>query len=103
MSTYVLYILQGIPLGLAAAVPYLLQSDQKTVSYQSQATFSLVTWPFSLKLAWAPIVDSLYSSRIGRRKTWLIPVQYAIGIDLLILARYVDHWLGRTPGNPWVL
>ncbi|CAH8444129.1 unnamed protein product [Heterobilharzia americana] len=96
-----LYILQGIPLGLAAAVPYLLQSDQKTVSYQSQATFSLVTWPFSLKLAWAPIVDSLYSSRIGRRKTWLIPVQYAIGIDLLILARYVDHWLGRTPSNPW--
>ncbi|CAH8824672.1 unnamed protein product [Trichobilharzia szidati] len=96
-----LYILQGIPLGLAAAVPYLLQSDPKTINYQLQATFSFVTWPFSLKLAWAPIVDSLYSSRIGRRKTWLIPVQYAIGIDLLILARYIDHWLGRTSDNPW--
>ncbi|CAH8435129.1 unnamed protein product [Schistosoma turkestanicum] len=96
-----LYILQGIPLGLSSAVPYLLQADPKTVNYQSQAAFSFAFWPFSLKLAWAPIVDSLYSSRIGRRKTWLIPVQYALGINLIIIALYVNQWLGRTPDNPW--
>uniref|UniRef100_A0A3Q0KI05 Solute carrier family 33 (Acetyl-CoA transporter, putative) n=1 Tax=Schistosoma mansoni TaxID=6183 RepID=A0A3Q0KI05_SCHMA len=96
-----LYILQGIPLGLSSAVPYLLQSDPKSANYQSQAAFSFAFWPFSLKLAWAPIVDSLYSSRIGRRKTWLIPIQYALGINLLIIALYVNQWLGRTPDNPW--
>ncbi|THD19192.1 Acetyl-coenzyme A transporter 1 [Fasciola hepatica] len=96
-----LYMLQGVPLGLGAAVPYMLQSDINTASYATQATFSIAIWPFSLKLAWAPLVDAVYSSRIGRRKTWLIPVQCAIGIDLLILASHVDHWFGREPDNPW--
>lgn len=90
---------QGIPLGLASAVPYILQSGR--TDYQLQATFSLSIWPFSLKVLWAPIVDSVYSSRFGRRKSWLIPVQYAIGLTLLVLASHVDSWLGRVPGDPW--
>ncbi len=92
---------QGIPLGLAAAIPYFLQSDAHTASYKYQAIFSWVFWPFSLKLAWAPIVDSLYIARLGRRKTWLIPVQYALGIDLFVLASRVDTWLGRAEGQRW--
>lgn len=44
-----------------------------------QALFSLAAWPFSLKLLWAPLVDALYIQRIGRRKSWLIPVQYLMG------------------------
>lgn len=60
-----LYVLQGIPLGLAGSVPLILQS--RNVSYSDQAFFSFVFWPFSLKLLWAPLVDSLYFSRFGRR------------------------------------
>lgn len=60
-----LYVLQGIPLGLAGSVPLILQS--RNVSYTDQAFFSFVFWPFSLKLLWAPLVDSLYFSRFGRR------------------------------------
>ena len=66
---FFLYLLQGIPLGLAASIPLLLQN--RKVSYKEQAEFSFVYWPFSLKLLWAPIIDSLYSSRMGRRKTWV--------------------------------
>nr|VZI32592.1 unnamed protein product [Spirometra erinaceieuropaei] len=91
----------GIPLGLAAAIPYLLQSDAHTANYKYQAIFSWVFWPFSLKLAWAPIVDSLYFRRLGRRKSWLIPIQYAIGIDLFVLAGKVNAWLGRPAGQNW--
>lgn len=70
-----LYLLQGIPLGLISAIPLLLQN--RHVSYKEQAEFSLVYWPFSLKLLWAPIVDSLYYSQMGRRKTWVtITVHY---------------------------
>ena len=79
-----LYVLQGIPLGLAGAMPMLLQT--RKVAYKDQATFSLVFWPFSMKLLWAPIVDTVYFSRFGRRKSWLVPVQYLIGIFLLILS-----------------
>nr|XP_008197242.1 PREDICTED: acetyl-coenzyme A transporter 1 [Tribolium castaneum]XP_971594.2 PREDICTED: acetyl-coenzyme A transporter 1 [Tribolium castaneum] len=87
-----LYTLQGIPLGLSSAIPMILQN--RGVSYKQQAEFSFVTWPFSLKLLWAPLVDSIFSTRVGRRKTWLIPTQYLIGAFMLLLSGHVDQWLG---------
>ena len=87
-----LYILQGIPMGLAGSIPMLLQS--RHVGYKQQALFSVVSWPFTLKLLYAPIVDSLYSSRIGRRKTWMVPMQYLIGVTMLLLSCWVDALLG---------
>lgn len=57
-------------------------------------------WPFSIKLLWAPIVDTLFSSRIGRRKTWLIPTQYLIGAFMLLLSQYVELWLGSKNVAP---
>lgn len=66
-----LYFLQMIPIGLTGALPYILSS--RHVSYSDQGTFSFAFWPFSLKLLWAPIVDSLFIRKFGRRKSWLIP------------------------------
>ena len=88
-----LYVLQGIPLGLAGAMPMLLQA--RKVAYKDQATFSLVFWPFSMKLLWAPIVDTVYLSSFGRRKTWLVPVQYLIGIFMLVLSTVSNLWQDR--------
>ena len=93
-----LYILQGIPMGLSASIPMVLQSRQ--VGYKQQATFSFVTWPFSIKLLWAPIVDSFYSERVGRRKTWLIPSQYLIGLSMMALSYQVGSLLGDDGGEP---
>lgn len=95
---FFLYTLQGIPLGLAAAIPMILQNHG--VSYRQQAEFSFVQWPFSLKLLWAPIVDSMYSTRIGRRKSWLIPTQYLIGAFMLLLSNHVDDWIGKDGSEP---
>lgn len=86
-----LYFLQGIPLGLKASLPYILSSRKAT--YANQALFSLAHWPFSLKLLWAPIVDSVYSKSIGRRKSWLVPVQYLIGFFMLFYADFVHNIL----------
>lgn len=90
-----LYVLQGIPIGLSSAVPLLLQN--RKVSYSDQALFSFVTWPFSLKLLWAPIVDSVFWRRLGRRKSWLVPIQLGIGIFMLILSRSVESLLNDDP------
>ena len=84
----VLYFLQGIPLGISAAVPMMLAS--KNISYSQQAMFSLVYWPFSIKLLWAPVVDVLYVNSVGRRKSWLIPVQLLLGVVLLLLGSSID-------------
>ncbi|XP_008485771.1 acetyl-coenzyme A transporter 1-like [Diaphorina citri] len=94
---FLLYLLQGVPLGLCAAIPMILQN--KHVTYKDQAGFSFTTWPFSLKLLWAPIVDSVYNPRIGRRKTWLIPTQYLIGLFMLVLSYHISDWLEQTTPN----
>uniref|UniRef100_A0A8C5F6C6 Solute carrier family 33 member 1 n=1 Tax=Gadus morhua TaxID=8049 RepID=A0A8C5F6C6_GADMO len=86
-----LYVLQGIPLGLAGSIPLIMQS--KSVSYKDQAFFSFVFWPFSLKLLWAPLVDALYFSRFGRRKSWLVPTQYLLGLFMIYLSVTVDSLL----------
>lgn len=95
-----LYVLQGIPLGLAGSIPLILQS--KSVSYKDQAFFSFVFWPFSLKLLWAPLVDALYFSRFGRRKSWLVPTQYLLGLFMLYLSFTVDSLL-QSEGGPEVV
>ncbi|XP_026822981.1 acetyl-coenzyme A transporter 1-like [Rhopalosiphum maidis] len=89
---FLLYIMQGLPLGIVNVIPILLQS-KRNVTYNEQTLFSLTGWPFSLKLLWAPLVDALYIHKIGRRKSWLIPVQFSIGICFFYLADNINDLL----------
>eukprot|EP00457_Paulinella_chromatophora_P003459 gb/GEZN01003467.1/.p1 GENE.gb/GEZN01003467.1/~~gb/GEZN01003467.1/.p1 ORF type:complete len:541 (+),score=72.38 gb/GEZN01003467.1/:227-1849(+) len=93
-----LYTLQGIPMGLSVSVPLLLQA--RKVTYSQQAVFSLVSWPFSLKLLWAPVVDAVYSDSFGRRKSWLIPVQLGCGVLMLAVATRMEDLLGSKDEPP---
>ncbi|KAJ1922987.1 hypothetical protein IWQ60_006161 [Tieghemiomyces parasiticus] len=87
----VLYLLQGVPVGLAfGSVPFLLKAK---LSYAQIAVFSLASYPYSLKLLWSPIVDSMYVPSFGRRKTWIVPIQLAIGFLCLWLSTTVDSYL----------
>jgi MFS transporter, PAT family, solute carrier family 33 (acetyl-CoA transportor), member 1 len=57
-----------------------------------------------VKILWAPIIDSVYIKKIGRRKTWLIPSQILIGLSMLYLAQKVDGWFGEdSTQKPQVL
>lgn len=88
-----LYTLQGLPIGLSEAIPLLLSN--RNVAYEEQAKFNFVYYPFSMKLIWAPIVDSCFFARFGRRKSWLIPAQCVIGVTMLIASQYVDRLVGK--------
>jgi MFS transporter, PAT family, solute carrier family 33 (acetyl-CoA transportor), member 1 len=81
-------------MGLSASIPMIMK--EKGASYQALSLFSLVSIPFSLKLLWAPLVDSLYLSSIGRRKTWLVPVQLLCGALMLFAAQKVDSWMDHV-------
>lgn len=63
-------------------------------AYNSQAIFALCSWPFSLKLLWAPIVDACFSKRFGRRKSWLVPIQLIAGMLMVGGSDYVERELG---------
>ncbi|KAG8692539.1 hypothetical protein FRC11_003551, partial [Ceratobasidium sp. 423] len=83
-----LYLIQGIPIGLAfGSVPFLLKSK---LSYSQLGVFSLATYPYSLKLFWSPIVDSVFSPAIGRRKSWIVPMQFIIGSLMLWMSVHVQ-------------
>eukprot|EP00931_Biecheleriopsis_adriatica_P017957 TRINITY_DN12709_c0_g1_i2.p1 TRINITY_DN12709_c0_g1~~TRINITY_DN12709_c0_g1_i2.p1 ORF type:complete len:504 (+),score=103.70 TRINITY_DN12709_c0_g1_i2:63-1574(+) len=92
----VLYTLQGIPLGLGRVVPMILKD--RGASYSELGTYSWQSWPFSLKLLWAPLVDVLYIKQIGRRKTWMVPCQLLIGAIMLYASTCLDSLLyGEKP------
>jgi hypothetical protein len=88
-----LYFLQGIPIGLASSLPLLLSS--KGASFSEQALFSLASWPYSLKLLWAPVVDSLYTSRwaLGQRKSWIVPCQLLTGAVMITMGERVGDFI----------
>jgi predicted MFS family arabinose efflux permease len=48
-----------------------------------------------VKLLWAPIVDSIYFKKFGRRKTWLIPVQLLIGILMFSTANIAQKLIDQ--------
>lgn len=86
-----LYFLQGIPMGLASgSVPFLLKAH---VSYSDIGTFSLAMFPYSLKLLWSPIVDAMWSPKLGRRKSWILPMQTMSGLGMVWLGRSVEKML----------
>lgn len=87
-----LYFIQGIPIGLAfGSVPFLLKSNNLT--YSQVGLFSLASYPYSLKLIWSPIVDSCYSATIGKRRSWIIPIQFISGISLIFIGFQIDSWI----------
>lgn len=90
----VLYALQGIPMGLCGSIPLILK--EKGISYEGLSLFSLVSLPFSLKLLWAPLVDSCYIPSVGRRKSWLIPGNFKLMIDIALEYSLIFFFLGSV-------
>ena len=88
-----LYMLQGVPMGLCGSIPLILK--EKGASYEALSLFSLVTIPFSMKILWAPMVDSYYIAKFGRRKSWLIPIQMLCGIMMIMGSSSVKLWLNE--------
>lgn len=95
-----LYFLQGIPMGLASgSVPFLLK---KHLSYGQIGVFSLAVYPYSLKLLWSPIVDAVWNPRIGRRKSWIMPIQMFSGFGMIYLGSRIKEMMvsaGASDGS----
>ncbi|CAF0837602.1 unnamed protein product [Adineta steineri] len=87
----VLYVLQGVTLGIADVISLYVASNGAT--WKQQSALTLIMYPFSLKLLWAPLIDVLYIRQLGRRQTWLLPIQIILGIMFIILSFYLEQLL----------
>ena len=98
------YFLQMIPLGLNRSISLILGSRNAT--YGAQGTFSFVSWPYSLKIIWAPIVDTLYIKRFGRRRSWIIPLNLLITVFMFSFGnlsnRLLYHSESQTGMNYYI-
>jgi len=89
-----LYFLQGIPMGLAGgSVPFLLKNY---LSYGQIGIYSLASYPYSLKLLWSPIVDAIWSTRVGRRKSWILPIQTLSGFGMIWLGSKAESMMVKA-------
>lgn len=92
-----LYFLQGIPMGLATgSVPFILKDH---MSYSQIGIFSLASYPYSLKLLWSPIVDAVWTPKLGRRKSWIMPIQMLSGVGMIWLGGRVKDMMESAGAN----
>jgi MFS transporter, PAT family, beta-lactamase induction signal transducer AmpG len=79
---FMLYLSQGLPFGFqATALPVLLR--EQGVSLAAIGFAGALALPWFLKPLWAPLVDRYWSARIGRRRSWIIPLQALMVFTML--------------------
>lgn len=78
-----LYFAQGLPFGFfTQALPVLLR--KQGLSLREIGLSSLLALPWALKFVWAPLVDRFSLRKVGRYKSWIVPLQ--VGTFALLLA-----------------
>lgn len=77
-----LYLSQGLPFGFqVTALPVYLRESGISLTIIGYSTALALPWLF--KAFWAPLLDSSWSSSMGRRRSWIIPLQILMIISML--------------------
>ncbi len=80
-----LYLSQGLPFGFfTQALPVLLR--KQGLSLPAIGLANLLALPWALKFLWAPLMDRYGSERLGRRRGYILPLQFLSAALLLGLA-----------------
>lgn len=80
-----LYLSQGLPYGFFVnAVPVLLRKEGSSLAMISLSSALMLPW--GLKVLLAPLVDKHRSSPLGARRGWILPLQIATVLSVLVVA-----------------
>ncbi|QIG80333.1 AmpG family muropeptide MFS transporter [Stakelama tenebrarum] len=78
----------GLPYALLLGTLYAWLSDAQ-VDLETMGVFSLIGLAYAFKFLWSPVIDRTAIpglERLGRRKSWLIPAQFLLGMILIVLS-----------------
>jgi len=94
---FLLYAVQGTVQGaIFGSLPLLLRQNPSATDVD-QSHFSIVGYPFTMKFLIAPLVDGIYFARLGRRESWLLPLQLLSASMLVWLASHIAPMLESSP------
>lgn len=80
-----LYLVQGLPVGLAfQAYPVLLRDGGASLDLISLVPLASLPWVF--KFFWASMVENRWTARLGRRRSWILPMQTLLALSLAGMA-----------------
>ncbi|APR81017.1 AmpG permease [Minicystis rosea] len=90
-----LYVSQGLPSGFfTQALPVLMRKRGLELSVISLSQLLMLPW--ALKFLWAPFVDRYHSPALGRRRSWILPLQILSVLVATALA-FVDPSASLMP------
>ncbi len=86
---FFLYLSQGIPFGFqATALPLMLRERNVPLALIGMSTLLASPWMF--KFLWAPVIDMKWNRSIGRRRTWIIPLQVLLLTAIISASESID-------------
>lgn len=80
-----LYFAQGLPFGFQSnALPLYLTELGLSMTEVSLARALALPW--ALKALWAPLVDRFHWATLGRRRSWIVPMQLLLALSCVVAA-----------------
>ena len=70
------------------------------VSYGQLSILSFIPYPFSFKFITAPLLDTYFFSKIGKRKSYVIPMQFIISGLLIKLSFTIEDMIANKQVIP---
>lgn len=93
-----LYVAQGIPFGFLTVTLAASLAAEGVDAMRIGEIFALGTIPWAFKWVWGPFVDRFGSTRLGRRRPWILAAQSGM------LATLVGMWSMPEPSSHlWML
>ena len=90
---FLLYIFQGLFFGYIQTISLLLK--EQNFSYAQMSLLNLVPVPFYLKCFFSPFLDIKYSSRLGKRMTYITIFSVLAAGCYLFIASRVNSWINQ--------
>jgi PAT family beta-lactamase induction signal transducer AmpG len=84
-----LYFVEGMPWGFQSrALPVFLRTHDTSLTLIG--LLNVLSLPWMIKVLWAPLIDRYWSPRIGKRKSWILPMQLGLALSALAGATVAD-------------
>jgi len=97
-----LYSIQGVPQGFFGRTIHILFIE-KGAHNSDLGALALALMPYSFKFLLAPFMDTYYSKTLGKRKTYIIPMQYLFSVICFFLAFNITEEVKELNVTPVLL